>query len=148
MALNSFDRYNHLSELDQPLPTQEGVLSPRERKARMLQNMGLLNGATTALTATGTVADGASRLELNHATVVIAATWAAGTFPGPLLAIADTSASGTAAHTVTLPTGWTFDGTNNRATLNAPAEQLLVMFDEDGLGTILSNVGAVALSAV
>jgi hypothetical protein len=96
------------------------------------------------LTASGAVDSGVKHLKLNHATVVVAATMVATEHPG-LFTVVDTSASGTAAHTVTL-TGGTWNGTNTIATLNAPAEALIVFFDENGLGTIVSNIGSVALS--
>jgi hypothetical protein len=97
------------------------------------------------LTASGAVTPGVRILELNHATVAIAATVADAAAHAGLFIIKDTSASGTAAHTVTLTSG-TFDGTNNVATLNAPAEQLIVYFDDTGTGVIVQNTGAVALS--
>lgn len=105
---------------------------------------GMTVQATTA-TANATITPGVHRVELNHATVVIAATIAAAKKHAGLFVVANTSASGTAAHTLTLTDG-TFDGTNNVATLNAPGEQLIVMFDKNGDGTILANIGGVALS--
>lgn len=36
----SFSRHSHLSELSNPLPTAEGVLSPATRKNRALSNLG------------------------------------------------------------------------------------------------------------
>jgi hypothetical protein len=82
-------------------------------------------------------------LELNHASTVIAATmvWA---HPG-LFIVKDTSATGTAAHTLTL-TGGTFNGTNTVATLNARDEFLAVYFDSAGRGQVIVNVGSVGLS--
>jgi hypothetical protein len=98
------------------------------------------------LTASGAVLPGVNSVELNHATVVIAATIAdSKAHQGSLFVVKDTSASGTAAHTLTLTAG-TFDGTNNVATLNAPNECLAVWFDSSGDGTIIENVGTVALS--
>lgn len=97
------------------------------------------------LTASGAVTAGVESVELNHATVVVASTIAdASKHPG-IFHLKDTSASGTAAHTCTITTG-TWDGTNKIATLNAPKECLVVYFDSDGNGTILENVGSVALS--
>lgn len=94
------------------------------------------------LTASGAVTAGVQSLELNHASTVIAATMT----PKPgLFIVKDTSASGTAAHTLTLNSG-TFNGTNNVATLNAPNEALVVYFDSALNGTIVENIGAVALS--
>jgi len=97
------------------------------------------------LTASGAVTPGANSIELNHATVVIAATIATSLDHQGLFVIKDTSASGTAAHTVTLTAG-TWDGTNTIATLNAPNEALVVWIDSAGDGTIVENVGTVALS--
>lgn len=97
---------------------------------------------TLELTATGAIPSGTRSVELNHATVVIAATYTV--VPGRLI-IKDTSASGTAAHTVTL-TGGTFNGTNTIATLNARDEYLEVEFDSAGRGQVVANVGSVALS--
>jgi len=100
---------------------------------------------TLELTASGAVTPGTQYVELNHATVVIAATIAdfadhVGTF-----VVKDTSASGTAAHTLTLTSG-TFDGTNNVATLDAPGERLVVLVGDDGNGVIIENTGSVGLS--
>ncbi len=98
------------------------------------------------LTASGAVPATARSVELNHATVAIAATIAdASVHPG-LFVVKDTSASGTAAHTCVITTG-TWDGTNKTATLNAPNEALVVYFDAAGNGTIVANVGTVSLSA-
>jgi hypothetical protein len=97
------------------------------------------------LTASGAVRVGVQSVELNHATVAVDATLAS-TVEG-LFIVKDTSASGTAAHTLTLTSG-TFNGTNNKATLNAPNEALVVYFDSSGDGTIVENVGAVALATV
>lgn len=98
-------------------------------------------------TATGAVTAGVSLVTLNHATVAADCTIAdAANHPG-FFAVVNTSASGTAAHTLTLTAG-TFDGTNNKATLNAPAESLLVFFGSDGNGTIIVNTGSVGLAAV
>jgi len=53
--------------------------------------------------------------------------------------------AGTAGHTVTLTSG-TWDGSNTIITLNADNEAIKVSFDDNGDGTILENVGGVALS--
>ena len=100
-------------------------------------------GARQELTASGAVLPNTRFLELNHISVVIAATHVV--IPNTVLYIKDTSASGTAAHTVTL-TGGTFNGTNTIATLNARDEMLVVWFDSAGRGQVISNVGSVALS--
>ncbi len=105
-----------------------------------------LVGGAQDMTVSGDVFPGVASVELNHATVVVAATIAdAAAHSGKLFVVKDTSASGTAAHTLTLTSG-TFDGTNTIATLNAPNEALAVWFDSAGNGTIIENVGTVALS--
>lgn len=106
-----------------------------------------VGGGTQELTVSGAVTPGIRHIELNHATVIVAATIASADLHTGILIVEDTSASGTAAHTLTL-TGGTFDGTNNTATLNAPAELLVCFIDGDGNGTIIQNTGAVALSSV
>jgi hypothetical protein len=98
------------------------------------------------LTETDPVDPGVQILNLAHNSVVIAATLAdTRAHAGKLFIIRNTSASGTAAHTVTITTG-TFDGTNKVATLNAPGEQLVVQFDDAGNGVIVQNTGSVGLS--
>ncbi len=97
------------------------------------------------LTASGAITPGVQSIELNHATVAVAATVATSLAHQGLFVMKDTSASGTAAHTVTLTAG-TLDGTNTVATFNAPNECLVVWFDSAGDGTIVENVGTVALS--
>lgn len=100
---------------------------------------------TQELTATAAVTPGVGILEVNHATVVVAATIADSIAHAGLFIVKDTSASGTAAHTVTMTSG-TWDGTSTIATLNAPGEQITVFIDDAGNGTVIENTGAVALS--
>ena len=97
------------------------------------------------LTATAAVTAGVQSLELNHASTIIAATIASTLNHPGLFIVKDTSATGTAAHTVTITTG-TWNGTNKIITLNALNEALVVYFDSAGNGSILVNLGAVALS--
>lgn len=103
------------------------------------------NEEVSELTVSGAVAAGVKSVELNHASVVVAATIADFANHQGLFVVKDTSASGTAAHTLTLASG-TFNGTATVATLNAPNEALVVFVDSEGNGTIVENVGAVALS--
>lgn len=98
------------------------------------------------LTETGAITINSGVVLLNHATVVIAATLDA-PVAGDELYIIDSSASGTAAHTVTLGSGVTFDGTNDVATLNAPGEALHLIAISATRWFILENIGSVALSA-
>ena len=97
------------------------------------------------LTASGAITPGVESIELNHATVIVAATIADAAEHHGLFMVVNTSASGTAAHTVTLTSG-TWNGTNTIVTLNAPKEAIIVWFDSAGNGTIVENVGTVALS--
>lgn len=110
-----------------------------------INNAADVSARVQALTATAAVTAGVQSVELNHATVVIAATIADAAAHQGLFVVKDTSASGTAAHTLTLTSG-TFNGTNNVATLNAPNEALIVYFDSAGNGTIVENIGSVGLS--
>jgi len=100
-----------------------------------------------ALTASGAISIKSGLVTLAHATVVIAATLAA-PVAGDELLIADASASGTAAHTVTLPGGVTWDGTNNTATFNAPGKALHVIALSAARWLIIQNVGTVTFSTV
>jgi hypothetical protein len=104
-----------------------------------------VDGRVQAMTASGAVTAGKMAVQLAHNSVVIAATIANANAHQGLFIVKNTSASGTAAHTLTLTVG-TFNGTNNVATLNAPNEALIVWFDTAGNGTIIENVGAVGLS--
>ena len=102
---------------------------------------------TQALTASGAVAATTKYLELNHGTVAIAATIATAVAHQGLFTVKNTSASGTASHTVTLTTG-TWNGTNKIATFAVAAslQCLVVVFDSAGNGTVVNNTGTVVLS--
>ena len=118
---------------------------PITASAAEINNAVDVSARVQELTASGAVTAGVQSLELNHASNVVAATIAnAANHPG-LFVVKDTSATGTAAHTLTLTAG-TFNGTNNVATLNARDECLVVYFDSTGRGTVVVNVGSVALS--
>jgi len=113
--------------------------------AAELNNSADVSARVQELTATGAVTAGIQSVELNHTATIVAATIADATNHGGLFVVKNTSASGTAAHTLTLTSG-TFNGTNSVATLNAPNEALIIYFDSAGNGTIVENVGAVALA--
>ncbi len=106
---------------------------------------GRINPTWQELTVSGAIDPKVDLVELNHASVAIAATLNLATVRNKTMIFKDTSASGTAAHTVTL-TGGTFNGTNTVATLNARDEMLVVHFDSAGRGQVIANIGAVALS--
>jgi hypothetical protein len=137
----SFGKTSYNGSYNWPAP---GSLSSLEDRVDAVE---LLDAAQPIeeLTATGAVTAGVRILELNHGTVAIAATIADAEAHKGLFIIRNTSASGTAAHTVTLTAG-TFDGTNDVATLDAPGEALVVLFDETGRGQIVENTGSVVLS--
>jgi hypothetical protein len=101
--------------------------------------------ASQELTETGAITINSGLVLLNHATVIIEATLDAPAV-GDELYIVDNGASGTAAHTVTLPGGVTWDGTNDVATLDAPGEALHVIAISATRWLILENIGSVALS--
>jgi hypothetical protein len=102
-------------------------------------------GTDQAMTVSGAVSAGVSYLSLAHTDTVIAATIANAANHAGVFIVENISTSGTAAHTVTLTTG-TWDGTNDVATLNAGAEQLVVFFNAAGRGRVILNTGAVGLS--
>ena len=108
---------------------------------------GEITHSTQELTATGAATIGSGILLLNHASVIIAATLAA-PVAGDELFVIDSSASGTAAHTLTVASGVTLDGTNNTATLNAPDEFLHLVAISATRWQIIVNGGAVGLSSV
>jgi hypothetical protein len=135
--------YEYVSEVG--VLAQSGV--PITATAAEINSAANVSARVQELTVTGAVTAGVQSVELNHATVIVAATIADSLNHQGLLVVKDTSASGTAAHTLTLTSG-TFDGTNNTATLNAPNECLIVYIDSAGDGTIVENVGTVALSSV
>jgi hypothetical protein len=103
--------------------------------------------STQELTASGAVAATTKYLELKHGTVPIAATVATSVAHAGLFTVKNTSASGIAAHTVTLTAG-TWDGVTTIATFAVAAslQCLVVVFDSAGNGTVISNTGTVVLS--
>ena len=104
--------------------------------------------APVAYTATAAVASTVRCIKLAHNSTIINITGPSGVaLAGQIMHINNTSASGTAAHTVTLAAG-TFDGTNNKVTLNAPDESITVWFDSAGNGCVILNANGVALSSV
>ena len=109
-------------------------------------NVADVSARVQELTATGVVTAGVQSVELNHASVAIGGTIAdlanhAGFF------FVKFTGTGTESHTLTCTTG-TFDGTNNKITLNAHDEAILFYVCSDGTGTIIENVGTVGLSSV
>jgi hypothetical protein len=132
------DENTMASDDDRALATQQSIKAYADSLRAGRGNM-------QELTVSGAVTPGVNAIELNHATVVVAATIADLANHQGLLVIKDTSASGTAAHTVTAAVG-TFDGTNDVVTLNAPKECIILWIDSAGNGTIVENVGGVALS--
>ncbi len=99
-------------------------------------------GGTDEMTASREVGKWAANLVLNNNSGVVAATMKATDHPGLFYL---TSKVGTQSHTVTLTDG-TWNGTATVATINAATEGLLVHFADDGTGTVVLNVGTVALS--
>lgn len=98
-----------------------------------------------SLVATGAITITSGLVTLAHNSTVIAATKAA-PVAGDVIYIVNTSASGTAAHTVTLPTGVTWDGTNRVATLDAPGEAIAAIAVSATRFFVFANIGTVAFS--
>lgn len=108
---------------------------------------GVVGGITfpvQQLTASGAFNNVSQLMQLNHATVIIAATLG-DPVPGQFIIIWDDSASGTAAHTVTLNNA-TWDGTHKIATFAAPGKALVCVADSATRYDILVNLGTVAFS--
>jgi hypothetical protein len=127
------------------LTTTDATAAATTATAAEITNAADVSARVQGLTVTGAVTAGVQSVELNHASVLVAATIANAANHQGLFIVKNTSASGTEAHTLTLTAG-TFNGTNNVATLNAPNEALVVYFDSAGNGTIVENIGSVALS--
>ena len=106
---------------------------------------GEVKNAVQTLAASGAITLNSGLVLLAHATVPVEATLDAPA-AGDELFIVNNSASGTAAHTVTLPAGVTWDGTNDVATFNAPGEALHVIALSATRWLILENIGTVAFS--
>lgn len=122
-----------------------GILPDVTATAAEINRAADVSARVQALTASGAVTAGVQSVELNHASVVIAATIASAVNHPGLFVVKDTSATGTAAHTLTLTAG-TWNGTATIATLNARDEALFVYFDSAGRGQVIANIGSVALS--
>jgi hypothetical protein len=128
-------------------PSSESVVVASIDENGNVTLTGQIRHDSQQLTASGAITINSGVVLLNHASTIIASTLDAPVV-GDDLYIINNSASGTAAHTVTLPAGVTFDGTNNTATLNAPNEALHMVAISDTRWFILENIGSVALSTV
>jgi carbon monoxide dehydrogenase subunit G len=99
------------------------------------------------LTESGAVTAGVQSVELNHDTTAIEATIAdASNHQGLFVVKATAEPAADNDHTLTLTAG-TFNGTNDVATFADINDALIVYFDSDGNGTVIENVGTVALSS-
>lgn len=95
--------------------------------------------SSVTLIASGAIAADKHLINVAHGTVAVLATIADfADHAGGLVVISNTSASGVVAHTVTLTAG-TFDGTNNKITLDAPGESITVFVKADGNGFLIRN---------
>ena len=100
---------------------------------------------TQELTVTGAVNATTRVVFLNHVSTIIAATLAA-PVAGDILIVVNTSATGVIDHTVTLPTGVTWDGTNRIATLDLLGEALVCIAISATRYVVLVNLGTVTFS--
>jgi hypothetical protein len=122
-----------------------GVAGGITATAAEVNNVADVDGRVQTLVASGPVTAGKMAVQLSHISGAIAATIANTTAHQGLFIVKNTSASGTAAHTLTITTG-TFNGTHKVATLDAPNEALVVWFDSAGNGTVIENIGTVGLA--
>ena len=107
-----------------------------------------VSARTSELTVAGAnaIPTGIESVELANAVAAITATIAdASLHQGLMVFKATLEPAGGQDHTVTLTAG-TFNGTNNVATFADILDTLVVYFDSAGDGTIVENVGSVALS--
>ena len=106
-------------------------------------------GETTTLGDVGTGATHAlsrnvTELVFGHAdaaTVTLSGT----VLPGMILIARDGSTEGTADKKIKLPDGYTFDGTNTVATMDAAGEQIVAIAITPDRFAIVANIGSVAL---
>jgi len=91
-----------------------------------------------------TIAAGIQTIEYNHSSTITGTIANANAHQG-LFICKQRGGAGDCSHSLVLTLG-TFDGTNATATFNAAKDALTVYFDSNGAGTIIENVGAVALS--
>ena len=103
--------------------------------------LGQLTNYAEELTTSGAFSANISQLQLNNSSTAITATWPTAPSAGKIAYIINTSASGSAAHTVKLPAGVTYDGTNNTVTLNAPDEAVSLVATSTTRWRVLSSVG-------
>lgn len=131
------------------LPTQQSVKAYVDAQVggtpAAIENVRNYLELKQELTESGAITAGKNMIELNHIGTAIAATIADLANHQGLLTVTNTSASGTAVHTVTAAAG-TFDGTNDELTLNAGEESIVLWIDADGNGTVVLNVGSVVLA--
>jgi len=97
-------------------------------------------------TTTGAFLSSTRALRLNDNSTPIVATWPGSVVAGQIASIINTSASGTAAHSVELAAGVTFDGTNDKVTLNAPDEAIFIIATSSTRWHVIAQVGTPVFS--
>lgn len=102
------------------------------------------NLAVQTLTESGAITINTGIVLLAHGTVVVAATLDAPTAGDWLLIV--NSVAGDVNHTVTLPGGVTWDGTNDVATFADTGDALLVFAISATRWFVVANIGSVAFS--
>jgi len=132
-----------VSDSDRALATQQSVKAYVDTEIATCTTITRADAQT--MIASGSVTPAKNAIYLNHISSAVAATIADLKNHVGLLVIKNISASGSAAHTVTVTTG-TLDGANKVATLDAGKECLVLWIDPAGNGTIVANVGTVVLS--
>jgi len=143
-------------------PTKEKKMTDFERPVTRTQSL-IINGTevgasaaemnkssdlssnTAEYTESGAIPATVQNIELNHATVAAEMTIADLADHQGMVTIKNTSASGTVSHTITLAAG-TFNGSNDVVTLDAGGEFIAIWVDSSGNGSVIENVGSVALS--
>lgn len=126
--------------------TERNILDGATMTTAELNNACDVSARTQELVATAAVTAGVQSVELNHISTTIAATIADAVNHQGIFIVKATTEPGVAAdHTLTLTAG-TFNGSDNIATFADINDTLVVYFDSAGNGTVVENVGSVALS--
>jgi hypothetical protein len=118
----------------------EGDRSPKMSGWEALDYLGTVNRET--FTTSSNVAASTNYVEINANSIGLTISDSLDHL-GSLFIV--TKTFGASVSTITLTSG-TWDGTNNIAVLRLSGDKIVVHFDLDGDGSILSNIGAVTFS--
>jgi len=98
-----------------------------------------LSQPVQAFTATGAAEKASGLITITHSSVAAAITVPAPTGPGQRLTVLNTSATGTAAHTAVCPSGVTWNGSDDTATLAAPGRSFEAISISETQWVVVNN---------